>query len=165
MTLRGLAGTVFVTVAALAVVGGIVGEEPYTGAADNPPQPAAADTLRISGDARGQFWTDCRISNVAMRCPVDTASTAEITLDRATARRLGIDVAQLRFTSQVQTANGVVRAAKTRVATLRVGPFNRSDVPAVVVDSDTGGEPLLGMAFLRQYKVTMAADLLVISSE
>jgi aspartyl protease family protein len=160
MTLRELAGTVFGTVGALAVVGGIVGED--IGAANDPPQPAA-DTLRISGDARGQFWTDCRISNIAMRCPVDTGSSAELTLDRGVARRVGIDVAKLRFTAEVQTVNGVVRAAKTRVATLQVGPFSRSDVPAVIVDSDSGGEPLLGMAFLRQYKVTMAADQLVIS--
>lgn len=52
--------------------------------------------------------------------------------------------------------------AGTRVAALRAGPLNRSDVPVVVADSDTGCEPLLGIAFLRQYKGTMADGTLTI---
>jgi aspartyl protease family protein len=93
---------------------------------------------------------------------VDTGAT-DTTLDRSAAERVGINLAQLRFTLQVHTANGVVPGAKTRIATLRVGPFSLNDVPVTVIDADMDGDPMLGMAFLRKYKLSIGNDQLTIS--
>jgi clan AA aspartic protease (TIGR02281 family) len=119
-------------------------------------------TLKVTGDVLGQFWTPCITSNnTVLRCLIDTGAS-DISFGRDDARRIGIDISRLRFDGWANTANGRIRTAGARIASLVVGPFRLTDVPVTVDDSDMN-MPLLGMGFLRHYKLTVSSDLLTIS--
>jgi clan AA aspartic protease (TIGR02281 family) len=130
---------------------------------DAPPLPPefSSRALKIAGNSYGQFWTDCRANGAAFRCLVDTGADA-VSFGRRDAERVGINVKRLNFDGLASTANGKIQTASTRIAKLEVGPFRLSDVPVRVFNSEMD-MPLLGMAFLRRFKLTVGGDTLTIS--
>jgi aspartyl protease family protein len=64
------------------------------------------------------------------------------------ARRAGIDVEGLRFTSPVLTANGQAMAAPYKIGELTLGDIRRSNVAAMISQPGMAGMSLLGMSFL-----------------
>lgn len=133
------------------------GNDPYAEFA----QSVLRKRLKISGDSYGQFWTDCRAVGVEFRCLIDTGAS-DVTFARSDALRLGINTSKLNFDGLCSTANGTVRTAHTQIARLEVGPFTLSNVPVMVLDSSMD-MPVLGMGFLRRYKLTVGNDTLTIS--
>ena len=148
------------------------------GGANSPPQvepprsngPVAASrgnghALQIHGDHWGQFYTRCVASGVAIHCLVDTGASGPgvMMTDREGARHLGIDLSRLSFDGTSHTANGTIRIARTNIARLEVGPFVLSNVPILVGTGSMEGEALLGMEFLRRFKLSISADTLIIS--
>jgi clan AA aspartic protease (TIGR02281 family) len=128
-----------------------------------PPLPPefSSRAFKIAGNSYGQFWTDCRVNGAAFRCLVDTGADA-VSFGRRDAERVGINVKRLNFDGLASTANGKIQTASTRIAKLEVGPFRLSDVPVRVFNSEMD-MPLLGMAFLRRFKLTVGGDTLTIS--
>jgi clan AA aspartic protease (TIGR02281 family) len=114
--------------------------------------------LTLRGDQYGQFWTK---GIVAGRFLCDTGAS-DISFGRDAARKLGLDPARLVYTGLTSTANGIIRTASARVAWLQVGPFLLRDVPVTIGDADMD-EPVLGMSFLRRFKLTIHGDALTIS--
>jgi aspartyl protease family protein len=123
--------------------------------------PRPAHSLLIPENGSGQFEAPCRFNDTELRCYIDTGAS-EIVLDRPAARRAGVDITRLRFDGTAQTANGTVRTAAALVATLRVGPFELHDV-SVAVDETDLGIPLLGMSFLRRYRMTVSDGALTLT--
>ena len=95
----------------------------------------------------GHFWVRGTINGEPLLFLVDTGASG-IVLTAAAAERVGIDTASLSFDQIARTANGTVRGASTRVATLEVGPIVRSDMPVSITQGELDTN-LLGMTFLR----------------
>lgn len=101
--------------------------------------------LTQSGD--GHFYVIGDVNGTPVKFLVDTgASDAVLSPDDA--RRLGIDVAGLDFSRSYQTANGVGYGASYRVAHMRLGEVELTDVP-VSINQAPMSESLLGMSVLR----------------
>lgn len=103
--------------------------------------------VRVPAAHDGHFWVRASVNGHTVRFLVDTGAT-DVVLSRTTARRVGIDVAALRFDRTGMAANGPVRAASARVDRLVIGPIAREDMPVAVLDG-AADINLLGMRFLR----------------
>ena len=79
---------------------------------------------------------------------VDTGAS-DIVLSPSDAKRLGVDVAQLQFTQDYETANGVGRGAPYTIERLTVGPVLMTVVPASINQTPMESS-LLGMTFLKR---------------
>ena len=97
--------------------------------------------------ADDHFHLDGSIDGTPVSFMVDTGASI-VAMDRATARKIGIDISRLRFSQKVMTANGMSSAAPVTLKTVKVGGIVRQDVQAAVTDGDFG-TTLLGMSFLN----------------
>lgn len=122
--------------------------KPAAAPASSSPQPS---TLAVRGDRNGHFHVDATIGGRSVPFLVDTGASI-IALTKKEADRLGLNPAPRDFTVQIQTANGIVRAAKVRLASVTVGPLTVHDVTAVVMPDGRLAENLLGMSFLSRLK-------------
>jgi len=109
-----------------------------------------AHTMVLTESEGGGFLTTGEVDGVRVRFAVDTGAS-DIVLSPADAERAGIDMRNLNYSEETETANGVGHSAPARVATLRVGSFLLNDV-AVSVNQAPMDSSLLGMAFLRRLK-------------
>eukprot|EP01031_Cornospumella_fuschlensis_P007721 gene7722-9557_t len=85
------------------------------------------------------------IDGQPMEFMADTGASG-VVLSKADAERLGINLADLVFAGQSQTANGIVRTARVRLADVTLGPFHDESIGAFVNEGDMDGS-LLGMDF------------------
>lgn len=116
------------------------------------PASAAAATLGSAGPAQltkgpdGHFWAEAKVDGRAIRFLVDTGATA-VSLSKADAQRLGIDVAGLDYAYDVVTADGRTRAASVKLGSVSIAGAKVANVDALVIESglDTS---LLGMSYL-----------------
>ena len=122
------------------------------------PQPAGAPVAarggraeRIAADASGHFSADFRLNGRTVPAMIDTGATV-VAVNRTTARRIGIDVAEKDFTGFAQTANGRVRAAPVTIGRIAVGRIEAQEVPAIVLDDRSLSGALVGMSFLSRLK-------------
>jgi aspartyl protease family protein len=69
-------------------------------------------------------------------------------MDRNQARRAGVDLSRAEA-MRVQTANGVVRAWRVRLASVKLGSVTQANVEAAVMDAEMP-QVLLGMSFLNR---------------
>ncbi len=95
----------------------------------------------------GHFVLRMKANGVDLPFLFDTGASL-VTLRAEDARKLGIDMKSLRFTETVSTANGVARAALTRLDSLSVGSISQRRVEAMVAREGALNENLLGQNFL-----------------
>lgn len=116
--------------------------------------PGVAVVDAKTGNARfrrtfsGSFKVGATINGAPVRLLFDTGATA-VVLTADDARAAGIDFEQLRFTIPVQTANGMGRAALTRLDTITVGAIQRRNIRAFVAEDGALETSLLGMTYLE----------------
>lgn len=121
----------------------------------------AQGEMSVRRGAGGHFRIDAEVDGRAVRFLIDTGAT-DIVLSPDDARRLGFDAGTLAFTQLRRTANGLTRGAPVRLASLRIGELEFSDVAASVNEGDLG-ESLLGMEFLNRLStVEMSGDVLTL---
>jgi aspartyl protease family protein len=132
-------------------------------AAVEPPQPALTGrSFAVAKDPRGHFQVEARVDGRRMDFMVDTGASV-VALRMGDAARLGIHPVPRDFTAEVRTANGTVRAARTRLASVEVGGLSVRDVEALVLPDEVLGENLLGMSYLsrlRRFEFTSARLIL-----
>ncbi|KIZ39674.1 MULTISPECIES: TIGR02281 family clan AA aspartic protease [Rhodopseudomonas] len=121
-----------------------------TGAVDAPQQ-AGVRNVSIARDARGHFQTDGRIEGQRIAFMVDTGASV-IALNESSAARFGLRPRRSDYTATVSTANGTVKAARTRLAMVDVGGLIVRDVEAMVLPDESLSENLLGLSFLSRLK-------------
>lgn len=112
---------------------------------------ASGRTVLIPRDRRGHFSVQGRVDGKAMNFTVDTGASA-VTLTARDAARLGIHPMPRDFNADLQTANGIVRAATTRLARVEIDDVIVRDVVAVVVPDQALNENLLGLSFLSKLR-------------
>ncbi len=96
----------------------------------------------------GHFLLAATVNGANMPLLFDTGASA-VVLSYADAKKAGIDVEALNFTTPVTTANGTGRAAMVTLERMQVGDIVRSRVPAFIAERGALEGSLLGMTFLE----------------
>lgn len=112
--------------------------------------PGANNTLTLSADTVGQFWTVGQINGKSTRFLIDTGATS-IALPASVARNMGIDYTkgQRGFAS---TAGGVVPAYRVSLDAVTVGEITLYRVEASIFEGGLD-VALLGMSFLNRLEM------------
>ena len=110
-----------------------------------------ARTLNIPRDSRGHFATEGRIDGQRINFMVDTGASV-IALNESSAARFGLRPTPGQYNATVTTANGTIKAARTRLAMVEVGGLVVRDVDAMVLPDEALSENLLGLSFLSKLK-------------
>ena len=105
----------------------------------------------LPADAAGHFRADFRLNDRPVPAMVDTGATL-VAINRSTARRIGLRVAEADFTGFADTANGRVRVAPAVIDRVVLGRIEMEDVAAVVLDDRALSGTLVGMSFLSRLK-------------
>lgn len=105
--------------------------------------------VRIWPGARGMYVVDGSINGFPVEFLVDTGASS-IAINRAEARRIGIDYLVEGRRGRVSTAGNVVDAYGVVLERVRVGHIELEDVPATVIDTDHDSGVLLGNSFLNR---------------
>jgi aspartyl protease family protein len=115
------------------------------------PVSSSARIVSLGRDHRGHFQAHGRVDGRQVSFMVDTGASI-IALTERDADRLGVRPSRSAFTSAVQTANGVVRAAPVTLNSVDIGGLVVRDVRAVVVSGGGLTENLLGLSYLTRLK-------------
>lgn len=114
-------------------------------------------SLSIPRDARGHFQTEGRIEGQRIGFMIDTGASV-VALNERSAARFGLRPARGDYNATVSTANGTIKAARTRLAMLEIGGLVVRDVDAMVLPDEALSENLLGLSFLSKLKRFEYAD-------
>jgi aspartyl protease family protein len=115
------------------------------------PAPSGIRSLSIPRDARGHFQTEGRIDGQRISFMVDTGASV-IALNESSAARFGLRPSRGDYNAAVSTANGTIKAARTRLAMVELGGLIVRDVEAMVLPDEALSENLLGLSFLSRLK-------------
>jgi aspartyl protease family protein len=115
------------------------------------PAQAGLRSLNIPRDTHGHFRTEGRIDGQRITFMVDTGASV-VALNESSAARFGLRPPPGQYTANVATANGTVKAARTRIEMLDVGGLIERDVDAMVLPDEALSENLLGLSFLSKLK-------------
>jgi aspartyl protease family protein len=115
------------------------------------PAPDYDRSVVIPRDSRGHFQADARIEGQHVAFMVDTGASV-IALTETDAVRIGVRPSPGDYRATVATANGRVKAAPIRLASVDVGGLVVRDVEAMVLPDGALSENLLGMSFLSRLK-------------
>ena len=95
------------------------------------------------------FIPDIEINGRRFGALVDTGAT-QVALRYEDARALGIVFPGDNFDVQVHTANGIARAKRVELRSVRLGTITIRDVEGLVMSEGLLGQNLLGMSFLKR---------------
>ena len=112
---------------------------------------AGIRSVSIPRDSRGHFQTDGRIDGQRVDFMVDTGASV-IALNEKSAARFGLRPSRGDYNAVVSTANGTIKAARTRLAMVELGDLTVRDVDAMVLPDEALSENLLGLSFLSKLK-------------
>jgi aspartyl protease family protein len=121
------------------------------------PQPASSGnnynyrSVTLLSDRRGYFQTDAQVDGRQIEFLVDTGAQS-VAIRESDAARLGIHPSARDYNVRTQTANGVGRAARTRLNRVELKGITIYDVEAIVVPDHQLSTNLLGMTFLSRVK-------------
>lgn len=124
---------------------------PHTTVAVAAAAPAAGHSLSIPRDGRGHFQAEGRIEGQRIGFMIDTGASV-VALNEKSAARFGLRPSRSDYNAAVSTANGTIKAARTRIAMLEVGGLVVRDVDAMVLPDEALSENLLGLSFLSRLK-------------
>ena len=112
---------------------------------------ASGRTLTIPRDTRGHFATEGRIDGQRLDFMVDTGASL-VALNEKSAARFGLRPSLNDYNARVTTANGTIKAARTRIAMIDLGGIVVRDVDVMVLPDEALSENLLGLSFLSKLK-------------
>src|SRR6202163_3121987 len=112
---------------------------------------AGIRSISIARDSRGHFQTEGRIDGQRIDFMVDTGASV-IALNEKSAARFGLRPARGDYNATVSTANGTIKAARTRLTMVEIGGLIVRDVDAMVLPDEALSVNLLGLSFLSKLK-------------
>jgi aspartyl protease family protein len=115
------------------------------------PTQAGSRSLGVARDGRGHFLTEGRIDGQRIGFMIDTGASV-VALNETSAARFGLRPSRGDYNATVTTANGTVKAARTRLAMVDIGGLIVRDVDAMVLPDQALSENLLGLSFLSRLK-------------
>lgn len=103
--------------------------------------------VRAVRTSAGDFAVNAEINEAPVKLAFDTHARL-VVLTRNDAKAAGLPVEMLRYTVDIETANGQARAAPVTLERMAIGSIVERSVDAVVVQSGQLKSSLLGMSFL-----------------
>lgn len=122
--------------------------------------PEHSGNTTLFADSGGHFYATTTIKNSTVRFMVDTGATM-VTLSSSEAKRIGLDFAKGERIVMM-TANGPVRAYRTKITTMRLGEITLQNVDALVAEGDALNIGLLGMSFLNRLEMKRDGDTMTL---
>ena len=113
-----------------------------------PAQTVSGTETRVPLSRDGHFWVNATIDGTKARFLVDTGATLTA-VSEDLANRAGLEAKKGGVPILLQTANGTVPAAVTRIETVRFGNIETRNLDAVVAPT-LGRTNVIGMNFLRE---------------
>jgi aspartyl protease family protein len=107
--------------------------------------------VALQADRRGHFATDLSVNNQFVKALVDTGASV-VAFSHEDALKAGIRPKPGDYVIPMQTANGIVRAAKARIPEVRLQGIVVRDVEATIMPPGALNITLLGMSFLKRLK-------------
>jgi len=114
----------------------------------------------LQRDRSGHYVADGEINGHEVTFLVDTGAT-DVALPADAARKMGLEFGPEMV---VMTAGGPMNAWMTRLDRVTVGGLTLTNVRGTITQGPLN-EVLLGMSFLRHFKITQQGDQLLIESE
>jgi aspartyl protease family protein len=112
---------------------------------------AGVRSISLPRDRRGHFQAEGRIDGQRIGFMVDTGASV-VALNETSAARFGLRPSRGDYNATVTTANGTIKAARTRLAMVDIGGLVVRDVDAMVLPDEALSENLLGLSFLSKLK-------------
>jgi aspartyl protease family protein len=106
-------------------------------------------TVQIARAANGNFTVMGQINGARTAMVLDTGASA-VVLTHEAARAAGLPIEVLKYSVNVETANGMARAAPVTLERVSVGGLTERSVPALVASPGALRTSLLGMSFLNR---------------
>ncbi|MGC1466315.1 MAG: TIGR02281 family clan AA aspartic protease [Pseudolabrys sp.] len=106
-------------------------------------------SIELASDRNGHFPVDADIDGQRVGFIVDTGASL-VTLRESDAASLGIHPAPADYNASVSTANGRIKAARTRLNRIEIGDITVYNVSALVLPDEALGKSLLGVSFLSR---------------
>lgn len=125
------------------------------------PQSIGENSIALTRAADGHFYANVEVNGELIEFVIDTGAS-DIVLTREDASRAGFSPELLTFSGRAETANGSVPVAKIWLESVRLGAFAEKNVPASVNGGPMFGS-LLGMSFLRNYRIEIDGQQMVLS--
>jgi aspartyl protease family protein len=119
--------------------------------ADETVAQAGVRSITLPRDGRGHFQTEGRIDGQRIGFMVDTGASV-VALNETSAARFGLRPSRGDYNATVTTANGTIKAARTRLAMVDIGGLVVRDVDAMVLPDAALSENLLGLSFLSKLR-------------
>ena len=116
--------------------------------------------VTLTANAQGHFTVDGQINGGTVQFVVDTGATL-VSLSSTDALRLGINY-RAGIPSAMNTANGVTRAWRVKLDTVRVGDITMNNIDAAVVENQAM-PTLLGMSFLNRMDMRREGQVMVLT--
>ena len=133
---------------------------PHPAPAAEPQVSSGYRSVTLSNNGRG-FEVEARVDGRSIDFIVDTGAST-IALRETAAAKLGIHPAVRDYTINMQTANGVGKAARVQLDRVEINGITVRDVTALVVADEALSTNLLGMTFLSRIKWTHDRGKLVL---
>jgi aspartyl protease family protein len=106
-------------------------------------------TVEIARGQGGNFTIQTRVNGARLAMVFDTgASSVVLTTEAAKAAGLPLEV--LKYSINVDTANGRTRAAPVTLQSIAVGGITEREIPALIAQPGQLRQSLLGMSFLNR---------------
>ena len=116
------------------------------------PEPTrSGHTLTLDSDRQGHFQVEARIEGRRLAFVIDTGASLVI-LRESAAAQVGIHPRPVDYTATVATANGKVKAARTKLDRVELGDITVFDVSALVLPDEVLSQNLLGVSFLSKLR-------------
>lgn len=115
-------------------------------------KPPPGEMHRVYPTADGMYVTDGTINGFSTKMLIDTGATY-VALNRRDAQRFGLAYRLEGTPTRVETASGIEKAYLVELDSVRVGPIEVDEVPAVVIDGAYPATVLLGNSFLGRLDI------------
>lgn len=117
--------------------------------------------IEIPRGLDGHYHLTLGLNGTPVDFVIDTGAS-DMVLSMEDAARIGLDPGSLAFTGQATTANGTVRTARIRIATVEIGGTIETNVPASVTLGEMQGS-LLGMSYLQRFaRIEIAGNRMIL---
>ena len=120
----------------------------------------AGGTVEVPRAEDGHYYLTLTIDGASVPFMVDTGASGMVLAARD-AEKLGINLQDLRFMGEANTANGVVRTARVTLDRVELGPFRNDGFQAFVTEGELD-QSLLGMDYLGQFRMEFAGGKLIL---
>ncbi|RST64121.1 retropepsin-like aspartic protease family protein [Candidatus Aquarickettsia rohweri] len=114
-------------------------------------------TVIVYANQYGHYYVNSITQGANIKYLIDTGATT-VSLTRADAEKIGIDINKLNYTQKVSTANGIVLSAPVKLDYIQINDIIVEDIRASVSQDNGLEKSLLGMSFLNKLNSFEVSD-------